>query len=94
MALAAKYINPLTDFGFKKLFGEEVNKELYEESLKYYRDLKNVVDTAFEEGEVKGKIEGKMEGKIEIARGMKADGVSIEKISKYTGLSEEEIEKL
>jgi hypothetical protein len=21
------YINPLTDFGFKKLFGEEVNKE-------------------------------------------------------------------
>lgn len=82
---------------FQKLFAaaeiakySKQEQELYEESLKYYRDLKNVVDTAFEEGEVKGKIEGK----IEIAQGMKADGVPIEKISKYTGLSEEEIEKL
>lgn len=23
-----KYINPFTDFGFKRLFGEEVNKDL------------------------------------------------------------------
>ncbi|TAG88295.1 MAG: hypothetical protein EAZ20_00215, partial [Bacteroidetes bacterium] len=23
-----KYINPFTDFGFKKLFGEEANKDL------------------------------------------------------------------
>ncbi len=60
-----KYINPLTDFGFKKLFGTESNKillfeaaeiarftpkerEAYEESLKYYRDIKNVVDTSRE----------------------------------------------
>jgi len=28
MALADKYVNPLTDFGFKKLFGTEPNKEL------------------------------------------------------------------
>jgi predicted transposase/invertase (TIGR01784 family) len=28
MVFLEKYINPLTDFGFKKLFGEEVNKEL------------------------------------------------------------------
>ena len=28
MVLEDKYINPLTDFGFKKLFGAEVNKEL------------------------------------------------------------------
>ncbi|MBC6992810.1 hypothetical protein QWY85_15645 [Neolewinella lacunae] len=93
MALSDKYINPLTDFGFKKLFGEEVNekeRELYEDSLKYYRDLKNVVDTAFEEGEVKGKIESK----TEIAKGMKADGVPNEKIAQYTGLSTEEIENL
>ena len=26
--MKAKYINPFTDFGFKKLFGEEVNKDL------------------------------------------------------------------
>lgn len=25
---AGKYINPFTDFGFKKIFGEEANKDL------------------------------------------------------------------
>ena len=40
-------------------------KEQYEESLKSYRDLKNVIDTAFDDGENKGKIEGIIEGKIE-----------------------------
>jgi hypothetical protein len=28
MALQDKYINPFTDFGFKKLFGSEPNKDL------------------------------------------------------------------
>ncbi len=28
MALQEKYINPFTDFGFKKLFGSEPNKDL------------------------------------------------------------------
>lgn len=61
-------------------------KEQYEESLKYYRDLKNVVDSS--------KEEGKIEGKTEVAREMKMDGIPIEKISKYTGLSIEEIQDL
>jgi len=26
--MKSKYINPFTDFGFKRLFGEEVNKDL------------------------------------------------------------------
>lgn len=65
-------------------------KEQYEESLKYYRDLKNVVDSSKEEG----KIEGKIERSIEVAKEMKSDGISIEKISKYTGLSKEEIQDL
>ena len=61
-------------------------KEQYEESLKYYRDLKNVVDASKEEGII--------EGKIEVAKEMKGDGISIGKISKYTGLSEKEIQGL
>lgn len=65
-------------------------KEQYEESLKYYRDLKNVVDSSKEEG----KIEGKIEGKTEVAREMKMDGIPIEKISRYTGLSIQEIQDL
>jgi len=61
-----------------------------EESLKYYRDIKNVVDTSKQEGI----IEGKIEGKIEIARVMKREGESIEKIMKYTNLTGAEIERL
>jgi predicted transposase/invertase (TIGR01784 family) len=49
-------------------------------------------------GEAKGRAEGRTEGieenKRDNARKMKADGISFELISKYTGLSEEEIEAL
>ena len=109
MALQDKYINPFTDFGFKKLFETaEIAKftpderTKYEESLKYYRDLKNVVVTSFDEGreegkiegKIEGKMEGKIEGKIEIARQMKAEGEPVDKIRRFTGLTMEEIEKL
>jgi predicted transposase/invertase (TIGR01784 family) len=60
--------------------------QMYEESLKHYRDLKNSLDTAFDEG--------KIEGKIETAAVMKKDGISVDTISKYTGLSKDEIDKL
>ena len=70
------------------------DKEKYEESLKYYRDLKNVVDTSYEEGKAEGKAEGKEERNIEIARQMKSDGESLEKIMRYTGLSAREIENI
>lgn len=46
------------------------------------------------EGEAKGKAEGKVEGKAEMARRMKVDGVPVEAIVKYSGLSEAEIEAL
>ncbi len=78
---------------FAKLFEEaEIAKftpeerEAYEDSLKYYRDIKNVVDTSREEG--------KEEERNEIAKEMKNNGEPIEKIMKYTNLSKEEIENL
>ncbi|MCB0514443.1 MAG: PD-(D/E)XK nuclease family transposase [Chitinophagales bacterium] len=112
-----KYINPLTDFGFKKLFEaaeiakfSPMEREAYEESLKYYRDLKNVVDTSKEEGWVEGREEGRIEGReegliegreegkeektLEFARKMKLNNEAIEKIMAYTQLSRETIEKL
>jgi len=55
----------------------------YEESLKIYRDLKNSIDTSFDEG--------KIEGKIETAIAMKRKGFSVCDISEITGLSAEEI---
>ena len=67
----------------------------YENSLKYYRDIKNSLDTAFEEGigigEQIGLEKGKIEGKIEIARNMIADKETNDKIAKYTGLTEGQI---
>ena len=47
------------------------------------------------EGMMKGREEGREEGirdnQVRIARGMKADGMPIEMIAKYTGLSAEEV---
>jgi len=71
---------------------EQLDK--YEESLKNYRDLKGVLDTAFMEGKIEGKIEGEKNKAIETAIKMKKDNLNIEIISKYTGLSIEEAEKL
>lgn len=47
-----------------------------------YRDLKNMVDTSFDEG------------KAEIARQMKSEGEPVEKIVRFTGLTAEEIGRL
>jgi len=58
----------------------------YENSLKNYRDLKGVIDTAFDDGI--------SEGILRVAKALKASGISTEIISKTTGLSESEIEKL
>ncbi len=60
--------------------------QAYEDSLKYYRDIKNSLDTAREEG--------KIEGKLEIAREGLKEGLSTALIVKLTGLSIEEIEGL
>lgn len=67
-----------------KLSPNEINN--YENSLKTYRDLKGVIDTA--------RDEGKIEGKIEVAKELKNSGVPTEIIAKSTGLSKQEIEKL
>ncbi len=48
----------------------------------------------FEEGIEKGKLEGIKDEKYSIAKSMKKDGADINLISKYTGLSIEEINKL
>ena len=102
-----KYINPFTDYGFKRLFGEEpIPEELrdgifeklfevaeiakfsaeeaqaYEDSLKSYRDLKNSLDTVFEEGIEKVAINGIKQRK------------SDELIMELTGLDLEQIKNL
>jgi len=86
---------------FKKLFKTaELAKfsqdqiRSYESSLKYYRDLKNSLDTAKQEGFEKGIEKGEKNKQIEIARNLKENSVDIKIIMISTGLSENEINGL
>ena len=58
----------------------------YEQNLKNYRDYKNTIDIAFDEGKLEGKqegmIEGKQEGKLETAKQLKQLGIDTLVISK------------
>jgi predicted transposase/invertase (TIGR01784 family) len=58
----------------------------YEDSLKYYRDLKNSLDTA--------KDEGIVEGIEKVAKEMLKAKESVDKIIQFTGLTKEQIERL
>ncbi|PID88080.1 MAG: hypothetical protein CSB06_02045 [Bacteroidia bacterium] len=73
-------------------------KESYEDSLKHYRDLKNSMNTAKEEGLTegieKGRKEGALEEKKEVVRKALQAGLSDEMIQQLTGLSEDEIRSL
>ncbi|NER49060.1 MAG: Rpn family recombination-promoting nuclease/putative transposase [Symploca sp. SIO1A3] len=76
-----------------------VEQEAYENSLKYYRDLQNVVATSREEGVEEGIVQGIEQGiargmeqkTIEIVRSCKQQGLDIETIMAITQLSREEI---
>ena len=74
----------------------------YEDSLKVYRDMKNVLDTAELRGLEKGRKEGRKEGieqgtfeeRRKNAKAMKALGLPLETIVKVTGMSADDIDKL
>ena len=86
----------------------------YEASKMAYRDIKNSIDTAKQEGLAEGMEKGMEKGMelgmekgmkkgmakgmnqkaLDIARNMLADGVDINLIMKYSGLTQEQIEKL
>jgi len=82
---------------FEKLFNiaEYTNltkeeKAMYDSSLKYKWDNKNVLDYAVSTA----KAEGERNKALDIAREMKKDGMPYAQISKFTELTIEEIEKL
>jgi len=69
-------------------------QDQYEYSLKVFRDLKNTYDYAVQTAREEGLQEGLQQGKEEVARSLKQAGIAIEIISKSTGLSIEEINRL
>ena len=112
-----RYISLLCDKVFDRLFEEaEIAKftpqemREYEASKMAYRDIKNSIDTAKQEGLAEGMEKGMKKGMekgmkkgmekgmnqkaLDIARNMLADSVDINLIMKYSGLTQEQIEKL
>lgn len=98
---------------FEKLFKQaeianytEQEYSEYEHSLKIYRDLKNTMDTAFDDGVAqgfakgiekgieKGLEQGKAEAILQTARKLKQAEVVVDVIAQTTGLTIEEIENL
>ncbi len=73
-----KYINPFTDYGFKRIFREEPNKNLL---LDFLNEL------------LKDK-EGEKKKALKIAENLLKAEVSFDIIEKSTGSSEAEIKKL
>ena len=57
-------------------------------------EMNTAIRMGREEGRAEGRAEGLAEGRIEIAKGMLSDGMPVDKISKYTGLTVEEIMSL
>lgn len=100
-----RYINPYTDFGFKKLFEQaeiakysDLERRQYEESKKVFWDNYSVMKTARDKGIQEGIQRGLQQGihqeKAETVQRMKAKGFSLEDISEIAGLTIEEIKNL
>ena len=82
----------------------------YEHNLKIYRDLKAVIDTAYDEGELRGEAKGRAEGlaegeaigeakgernaQLETARRMREKGFSVADVAEMTGLTPAEVAAL
>ena len=74
----------------------------YEDSLKAYRDIKNSLDTAKEEGRAEGREEGRAEGREEgraegiamVAKMMYAKGIDVDVIASMTGMAIDKIKAL
>jgi predicted transposase/invertase (TIGR01784 family) len=59
-----------------------------------YRDIKNSIDTAKEEGREEGRVEGIAKEKLATAKRLLGMGLTQEQVAKGTDLSTEDIERL
>ena len=84
----SKYGREAVGMMFKELTQEEAREMSRQDGY----DLG--IEKGIEQGRSEGEASGRTAEKLEMAKMMKSDNEPIEKISKYTGLSIEEIEKL
>jgi predicted transposase/invertase (TIGR01784 family) len=74
---------------YRHFTADDILREQYEAHEKWRKDYNTLIHSAQQEAEKREK-----QAKLDAARRMKEDGLAYELIAKYTGLSEEEIEKL
>ena len=92
----------MTEDIFEAAKADPEKKRLIQEREEAVRNYNNAISVATEEGIEQGRAEGIEQGRaegekqkaIETARKMLADGVPVDVVSKYTGLSPEEIDGL
>ena len=70
------------------------SEEAIAEKLRAEQEWLRGYNSDIEASKAEGKAEGKTEANLETAKKMKKDNIDISIISKYTGLSIEEINKL
>lgn len=68
--------------------------DAYLKSLLEYSEVKNVNDTAYDDGMKKGEIKGEMKGVKKVAKALKANHVALDIIMATTGLTDQEILEL
>lgn len=88
-ALREKIFSKLFDAAAVARFTPTELRE-YEDSLKAYRDIKNSLDTAKEEG----REEGRAEGIALVAKAMHAKRMDVDTIASITGMAKDEVERL
>lgn len=102
-----KYINLFTDSDSRKASSDASiarfqpeERQAYESSLKYYRDLKNVIDTARDEGREEGREQGREEGleqgreeaTLQIVQDMLTAGLPDQQICSIARISSEQLQ--
>ncbi len=96
--LAESVLGYLKDLGLYEQF-EKINREVYpegENSMRTYNITNAFVREGMEKGILKGRVEGLEQGQAQLQREqvpqMLKDGLSIDRIRKYTKLSDDEIQ--
>ena len=100
----------MTENAYRKVTQDEIEYERMESRLKYQLQyntdmslarqeglelgLERGLEQGLERGLEQGRTEGEAAATVKLARAMKADGESVDKIVKYTGLSADEVERL
>ena len=73
---------------------EQKRRHAYDMRENYQRILASFKATGFDEGLAEGEARGEVKRNLEVARAMKAEGLSLDQIQRITGLSPSDIEKL